>query len=101
MDTPTSSGAPWMARLLLYSLIPLSLLGFFWQQGRLDEAAAQPELAEPILPGKRGPASADPDLYALEFGSQTTLNDRCPRLKAPLNPRVQPLYVNGFPVGFC
>jgi hypothetical protein len=30
-----------------------------------------------------------------------SLNDRCPVRKTPLNPKMQPVYVNGLPIGFC
>jgi hypothetical protein len=30
-----------------------------------------------------------------------TLNDRCPVLKTPLNPKMEAVYVNGRPIGFC
>jgi len=30
-----------------------------------------------------------------------SLNDRCPVRKVKLNPRLQPLFVNGRPIGFC
>lgn len=33
--------------------------------------------------------------------SQTSVNDRCPLTKAKLNPNIDPLFVNGRPVGFC
>ena len=30
-----------------------------------------------------------------------SLNDRCPNTQARLNPAIEPIYVNGRPVGFC
>ena len=30
-----------------------------------------------------------------------TLNDRCPVLKTQLNPKMEAVYVNGRPIGFC
>jgi hypothetical protein len=30
-----------------------------------------------------------------------TLNDRCPVLKTRLNPKMEAVYVNGRPIGFC
>jgi len=30
-----------------------------------------------------------------------TLNDRCPVLKTALNPKMEAVYVNGRPIGFC
>ena len=32
---------------------------------------------------------------------ETTINDRCPVRKVPLNRRLAPLFVNGRPLGFC
>ena len=32
---------------------------------------------------------------------QVTLNDRCMVRELKLNPRIPPVFVNGFPVGFC
>jgi len=52
-------------------------------------------LAEAVSPGD--------SLSPLRFfvGDQITLNDRCPVRRVPLNPKMQPAYVNGRPVGFC
>ena len=33
--------------------------------------------------------------------SRVSVNDRCPVTKKKLNPRIDALYVNGRPVGFC
>jgi len=30
-----------------------------------------------------------------------SINDRCPVRRVRLNPRLDPLYVNGLPLGFC
>ena len=30
-----------------------------------------------------------------------SLNDRCPVSGTPLSPDIEPLYVNGRPIGFC
>ncbi len=30
-----------------------------------------------------------------------SLNDRCPVTRSPLNTAIEPLYVNGRPIGFC
>lgn len=41
------------------------------------------------------------DTYRLRFGTELSLNDRCPVRKAALNPRMRPVWVNGRPIGFC
>ena len=33
--------------------------------------------------------------------SLTSMNDRCIVSQSKLNPRVHPVYVNGWPIGFC
>ena len=30
-----------------------------------------------------------------------SLNERCPNTQARLNPAIEPIYVNGRPIGFC
>jgi hypothetical protein len=55
----------------------------------------------------RGPAheripGTDPGHPQLRFlDGSISLNDRCPVTGAPLNPRMDPLYVNGRSIGFC
>ena len=44
------------------------------------------------------PPAYGPVRYA---DSLTSVNDRCAVSHAPLNLRVDPVYVNGQPVGFC
>ena len=47
----------------------------------------------------------DSTLYAfphlLMSSGDLTVNDRCPVRRVRLNARIQPLFVNGRPVGFC
>lgn len=47
----------------------------------------------------------DSTLYAfphlLMIDGELTVNNRCPVRRVRLNARVQPLFVNGRPVGFC
>ena len=47
----------------------------------------------------------DSTLYAfphlLMSGAELTVNNRCPVRRVRLNARVQPLFVNSRPVGFC
>ncbi len=38
---------------------------------------------------------------SLEYDGLTSLNDRCPVRGDPLNAAVEPVYVNGRPLGFC
>ena len=58
------------------------------------EMSAEP-VAEFLDPG----AEFSPLKY---FDSgMVTLNDRCPVLKTPLNPKMEAVYVNGRPIGFC
>lgn len=39
---------------------------------------------------------------AIDYGGgRVTLNDRCPVRKVRLNVAMEPLWVNGHPVGFC
>jgi hypothetical protein len=45
------------------------------------------------------PANFAPVHYA-EL-DQVSINDRCPVRRDPLNERVEPVYVNGRPLGFC
>ncbi|HKQ62529.1 MAG TPA: hypothetical protein VJS92_14655 [Candidatus Polarisedimenticolaceae bacterium] len=44
---------------------------------------------------------AEPPLAPLEFAGRTTWNDRCPVRGNRLNPRLDPIWINGRPVGFC
>lgn len=39
--------------------------------------------------------------YLLMRDGELTLNNSCPVRKARLNQRIQPLFVNGAPIGFC
>ena len=49
-----------------------------------------------LLPG------AEPEYPRLRFlDGSISLNDRCPVSGTRLNPRMDPLYVNGRPIGFC
>ena len=34
-------------------------------------------------------------------GQQTSWNDRCPVSRTKLNRRMDPVYINGRPIGFC
>lgn len=44
----------------------------------------------------------DPDHPRLRFlDGSVSLNDRCPITGGRLNPHMDPLFVNGKPVGFC
>lgn len=52
--------------------------------------------------GAAEPPEPAPDFRPMELpGGGTTVNDRCPVRKRPLNSRLEPLWVNGRPVGFC
>ena len=59
-----------------------------------------------------GCAGADPQAVALEPTAEhsplryadtglVSLNKRCPVTGAPLSPHIEPIYVNGRPIGFC
>ena len=47
-------------------------------------------------------AGADDEFPRLRFvDGQVSLNDRCPVTLSKLNKKMDPVYVNGHPVGFC
>ncbi|MBI1799963.1 MAG: hypothetical protein HYR73_09815 [Candidatus Eisenbacteria bacterium] len=72
---------------LAWAIAPAAALGV------LVAAAA---LAQRYVPG------ADSTRPRLKYAdSLTSINDRCIVTHNQLNPRIDPVYVNGVPVGFC
>jgi hypothetical protein len=46
--------------------------------------------------------ATDPKLPKLKYAdSLTSVNDRCVVTHNKLNPQIDPIYINGVPVGFC
>jgi len=63
--------------------------------------AALAPAAEPPAPSSESP-SAEDRYHPLQLADgQETVNDRCPVRKRRLNAKLEPLWVNGRPVGFC
>ncbi len=57
--------------------------------------------AEPPAPSSEVP-TAESRFHPLHLSDgQETANDRCPVRKRPLNDKLEPLWVNGKPIGFC
>ena len=55
-----------------------------------------------VLCGCTGGSGAPPKFGPLRYADgSTTLNDRCPVKRNPLNAKVDRLWVNEHPVGFC
>jgi hypothetical protein len=45
---------------------------------------------------------SDPDFYKFRWPSgDVSVNDRCAVRQNKLNPKIEPVWVNGRPVGFC
>jgi hypothetical protein len=59
-------------------------------------------LSAPITQAQRYVPAADPKLPKLKYAdSLTSVNDRCVVTHNKLNPQIDPIYINGVPVGFC
>ena len=66
-----------------------------------SSAAEAPQpFEEPATVPEAPPSPADLHPLKLADGSSTR-NDRCPVRKRPLNAKIEPVYVNQQPVGFC
>lgn len=52
--------------------------------------------------GQESPPPKDEPFAPIQYAdASVSLNDRCPVRLARLNPRMDPVYVNGKPIGFC
>jgi hypothetical protein len=56
----------------------------------------------PAANAQRYVPATDPKLPKLKYAdSLTSVNDRCVVTHNKLNPQIDPIYINGVPVGFC
>lgn len=64
-----------------------------------------PLLAAALVVALAGAAEVpgdQPDMPRLRYdGGEMSVNDRCPVRHRKLNPAIEPLWINGKPLGFC